>query len=374
MSSAHLLLVVLLACNGVTSMLRLCAPTPRTMLACGTACLMLRTASGPACLHSCAGTIRLPHTAHQAPARRGLEMRETSRRLHALNVLVAAIGGATYWLMHARAAWVLHDRHASWLHPLRSGMHAAAFMTLLEMMHRLSRPRRGRTQYMCWLVFSFVLCSTLAQLPLRWPHKAYWQALGVAPLPEITWSLLRIIACTEQGLPQGNRALQGAVHFIKGLTILLAQTFLGLPVFACSGALSPLAVERITVLADALVLVLLPNAVIEAEAMLALELRDYRKRAAEKARNYAEIKALMLSLERKNRFMSVMTHELRTPLHGIIAMAEAVTAKDQETLQVRRRCARAARRAWARAAEAGDAVARACRCRSRWRTPCRPSS
>lgn len=301
---------------------------------------------------------------------RALETRATSRRLHALNILVSALGGVTYWVVHARAAWVLHDRHASWLHPMRSGMHAGAFVTLLEMMDGLSRPRRGRTQYMCWLVLAYLLCSTLAQVPLLWPHKAYWQTLGVAPLPEISWNLLRIVACTEQGLPPGNGALQSAMHFIKGLTILLAQTFLGLPVFCASGALSAVTAERITVFADALVLVLLPNAVIEAEAMLALELSDSRRRAAEKARNYEQLKALMLSLERKNRFMSVMTHELRTPLHGIIAMAEAVTANDQQALQVRRLCllmCRRERAAWvARCVPLVAAYPRAaCRCPSR---------
>jgi signal transduction histidine kinase len=165
---------------------------------------------------------------------------------------------------------------------------------------------------------------------MSWTHRALWCALSCTTLPELNWGLSSMIAELGKSLPKETPPTQAALHLLRFLAVLTLQGLAVTPLAAADGVLSTGTADMAACAIDVLMLLLLPDAICETQALVTLELGEYQRSEIQKSQKYSNIKQLMLSLERKNRFLSVMMHELRTPLHCIIAMAHAVHAQSNE--------------------------------------------
>jgi signal transduction histidine kinase len=214
-------------------------------------------------------------------------------------------------------------------HPFISiGLYNITLPAILLMLCRCANHARGHTRHMTALGTLFIVARAVAQIPaLSWPHRAFWYLLSCAPLPELNWSLSRIIGALAESLPKESATSQAALRLIRLLAMLSVQGLAVVPLAAADGVLSPGAIDAVACAADVVMLLLLPNAICEAQSLVTRELLDHQEREVQKCQKYNDIKQLMLSLERKNRFLSVITHELRTPLHCIIAMTHEVDAQ-----------------------------------------------
>eukprot|EP00892_Ulva_mutabilis_P012841 jgi/Ulvmu1/992/UM103_0019.1 len=253
----------------------------------------------------------------------------THYSLHLASLYISCLACCTYTLLSLNVPIIRLGVNTVLFLPIRWILYLTTIPAIWWILSHGSHYTLRRKIYIYFLMVVTLLSGGIATVPsLSWGHKMYWMTLACVPFPEVCFHLWSMLSDAIDALDVTFTSPR-ALYFLRIYSLFSFQAFPAIYFAAFDGVLSLAVSESLWALSDWALKMVMTSSLMEANFMTIEQRRDRSRRRLKERMRMSNILNLTSAIEAKDNFLATVSHELCTPLNGIIGLSYALQASQE---------------------------------------------